>query len=73
MGHTKHARPRILAFHALQFQVGYLGFAATTGADFIDYVIADRIVLPSTSSVLERANCSSPGLLFGQRLDTTRC
>ena len=27
-------------------QVSYLGFPATMGADFIDYVIADPVVLP---------------------------
>jgi predicted O-linked N-acetylglucosamine transferase (SPINDLY family) len=46
MGHTLDGRPRILAQRAAPIQVGYLGYSATTGADFIDYVIADPIVLP---------------------------
>jgi predicted O-linked N-acetylglucosamine transferase (SPINDLY family) len=46
MGHTRDTRPGILAFRPAPVQVSYLGFPATTGADFIDYIIADAIVLP---------------------------
>ena len=46
MGYTRDARPRILAHRPAPIQVNYLGFPGTMGADFIDYVIADRIVLP---------------------------
>lgn len=46
MGHTQHARPGILAFRPAPIQAAYLGFPGTTGADFIDYVIADPIVAP---------------------------
>jgi protein O-GlcNAc transferase len=45
-GHTHGARPGILAHRPAPVQVSYLGFPGTTGADFIDYVIADRVVLP---------------------------
>jgi protein O-GlcNAc transferase len=45
-GHTKDARPGILAFRPAPVQAGYLGFPGTMGADFIDYIIADAIVLP---------------------------
>src|SRR5262249_47602532 len=45
-GHTKNARPGIFAFRPAPIQVTYLGFPGTTGADFIDYVIADPTVLP---------------------------
>jgi predicted O-linked N-acetylglucosamine transferase (SPINDLY family) len=45
-GHTQHGRPGILAFRPAPIQVSYLGFPGTTGADFIDYIIADAIVLP---------------------------
>jgi protein O-GlcNAc transferase len=45
-GHTENKRPGILAYRPAPVQVSYLGFVGTTGADFIDYVIADRIVLP---------------------------
>jgi protein O-GlcNAc transferase len=46
MGHTRNARPAILAHRGAPIQVSYLGFPGTMGTDFIDYVIADRIVLP---------------------------
>ena len=45
-GLTQHGRLGILAFRPAPIQVSYLGFPGTTGADFIDYIIADAIVLP---------------------------
>jgi protein O-GlcNAc transferase len=45
-GHTDEARPGILAYRAAPIQVNYLGYPGTLGADFVDYVIADKIVLP---------------------------
>jgi predicted O-linked N-acetylglucosamine transferase (SPINDLY family) len=45
-GHTAHARFGILERRPARVQVSYLGFPGTSGAEFIDYVIADRIVLP---------------------------
>jgi protein O-GlcNAc transferase len=46
-GHTQGARLDILAFRPAPVQVSYLGFPGTTGASFIDYLIADRVVLPA--------------------------
>jgi protein O-GlcNAc transferase len=45
-GHTQHGRPAILAYRPAPVQVSYLGYPATMGVDFIDYVLADRIILP---------------------------
>jgi protein O-GlcNAc transferase len=45
-GHTKGARLGILACRPAPIQVHYLGYPGTTGADFIDYLITDRIVTP---------------------------
>src|SRR5262249_8608259 len=45
-GHTQHGRPAILAYRPALVQVSYLGYPATMGVDFIDYILADRIVLP---------------------------
>jgi len=45
-GFTTGARPKILACRAAPLQVSYLGFPGTMGASYIDYVIADRIVIP---------------------------
>jgi predicted O-linked N-acetylglucosamine transferase (SPINDLY family) len=45
-GYTQDSRPGILAHRPAPIQVNYLGFPATMGADFIDYIIADAMVLP---------------------------
>jgi protein O-GlcNAc transferase len=45
-GYTHHARPAISAHRPAPVQVSYLGYPATMGADFIDYVIVDPIVVP---------------------------
>ena len=45
MGFTEHCRPGIFAFRPAPVQVNYLGFPGTMGADYIDYIIADRFVL----------------------------
>ena len=46
MGFTHHARPGIFAQRAAPLQVSYLGYAGTTGSPYIDYLVADRIVIP---------------------------
>jgi protein O-GlcNAc transferase len=45
-GYTQDCRPEILAHRPAPIQVNYLGYPGTMAAEFIDYVIADRIVLP---------------------------
>ena len=45
-GRTQDSRLGILAHRPAPVQATYLGYAGTTGAGFIDYVIADRTVLP---------------------------
>jgi protein O-GlcNAc transferase len=47
-GYTHHARPAIAACRPAPVQVSYLGYPATMGADFIDYVIVDPFVVPSS-------------------------
>jgi protein O-GlcNAc transferase len=46
-GYTGGARPGILAHRPAPVQVNYLGYPGTMGAPYIDYLIADRIVIPS--------------------------
>jgi len=48
-GHTHDSRLKIFAYRPAPIQVAYLGFPGTTGAAFIDYLIADRVVLPPSS------------------------
>jgi len=45
-GHTEGSRSRALAWRPVPAQVAYLGYPATMGADFIDYAIVDRTVVP---------------------------
>jgi protein O-GlcNAc transferase len=46
-GHSFGARPGIFAHRACPVQVNYLVYPGTTGADFMDYILADRIALPA--------------------------
>jgi predicted O-linked N-acetylglucosamine transferase (SPINDLY family) len=46
MGHTESFRPRVLAARPAPVQVSFLGYPGTLGAPWIDYLIADRFVLP---------------------------
>jgi predicted O-linked N-acetylglucosamine transferase (SPINDLY family) len=45
-GFTQGERTSIFAMRAAQIQVNYLGFPGTMGADYIDYLIADRTLIP---------------------------
>jgi predicted O-linked N-acetylglucosamine transferase (SPINDLY family) len=45
-GHTEGARPGILAYRPAPIQATYLGYPGPLGLDVIDYVIADKTVLP---------------------------
>ena len=47
-GYTHQARPAISAYRPAPVQVSYLGYPATMGADFIDYIIVDPIVVPAS-------------------------
>jgi protein O-GlcNAc transferase len=47
-GYTYHARPAISAYRPAPVQVSYLGYPATMGGDFIDYIIVDGIVVPES-------------------------
>jgi len=47
-GYTQHARPQIAAYRPAPVQASYLGFPATMGAEFIDYVIVDGFVAPTS-------------------------
>ena len=46
-GYTHHARPAISAHRPAPVQVSYLGYPATMGVDFIDYIIVDPFVVPA--------------------------
>ncbi|MBR1160270.1 tetratricopeptide repeat protein [Bradyrhizobium elkanii] len=45
-GFTAGSRTRVLGRRPAPIQVNYLGYPGTLGAPFIDYIIADRTVIP---------------------------
>ena len=45
-GFTQYSRTAIFASRAAPIQVNYLGYPGTMGAEYIDYIIADRILIP---------------------------
>jgi protein O-GlcNAc transferase len=47
-GHTQNCRTGIFSYRAAPIQVNWLGYPGTIGADFIDYIVADRTIIPET-------------------------
>ena len=45
-GFTQDCRPGIFALRPAPIQVNYLGFPGTMGAPYIDYILADPVVIP---------------------------
>ena len=45
-GVTEHSRTKVFALRAAPLQVNYLGYAGTMGAPYMDYLIADGVVVP---------------------------
>jgi protein O-GlcNAc transferase len=45
-GHTGNSRTGIFALRAAPIQINYLGYPATMGAEYMDYLIGDRTVVP---------------------------
>ncbi len=46
MGFTQGMRLGIFAHRAAPVQVNYLGYAGTLGAPYMDYIVADEVVIP---------------------------
>lgn len=67
-GFTANARPGIFANRAAPIQINYLGYPGTMGSDFIDYIIADKVVIPEESKsyysekILYLPNCYQPNI-----------
>jgi predicted O-linked N-acetylglucosamine transferase (SPINDLY family) len=49
MGFTEGFRVGIFAHRAAPVQVGFLGYAGTVGAAYMDYILADCVVIPPES------------------------
>ena len=48
-GFTEDSRTDIFSYRAAPIQVNYLGYPGTMGADYIDYIIADKTLIPVES------------------------
>jgi predicted O-linked N-acetylglucosamine transferase (SPINDLY family) len=48
-GFTQDARTGIFSHRAAPIQVNYLGYPGTLGADYMDYIIADKTLIPVQS------------------------
>jgi len=65
-GHTTDSRLSILAARPAPLQLTWLGYPGTSGASFIDFVIADEVVLPPahepdySERVLRLPGCYQP-------------
>jgi protein O-GlcNAc transferase len=66
-GHTTGSRTPALAYRPAPLQISWLGFPGTLGSDFIDYLIADRQVIPESDrihyaeQVIYLPDCYLPG------------
>ena len=47
-GYTGQTRLALFQYRLAPIQISYLGYPGSLGADFIDYIIADPIVIPSS-------------------------
>jgi predicted O-linked N-acetylglucosamine transferase (SPINDLY family) len=66
-GFTLESRVDILSFRPAPLQVSYLGYPATMSAPFLDYILADAIVLPEgedpfyQEKIVRLPHCYWPG------------
>ncbi|MDI4654973.1 tetratricopeptide repeat protein [Xanthobacter autotrophicus] len=82
MGHTSGERLAAFADHPAPVQVNFLGYPGTSGAPFMDYVIADPVVVPFsdaayfTEKIVHLPDCYQPNdsdLPVGERPTRTDC
>ena len=57
-GYFGEARMGVFARRPAPIQVNYLGFPATLGAPYIDYIIADKVVIPHGRAALSMTSRS---------------
>lgn len=48
-GYTANSSTNIFTYRAAPIQVSYIGYLGTMGADYIDYLIADKTIIPHGS------------------------
>ena len=65
-GYTHGGRTQIVAHRAAPVQVNYLGYPGTMGLQHMDYIVADRFLVPTacqafyTESVVQLPHCYQP-------------
>jgi protein O-GlcNAc transferase len=59
MGFAGDARTRVLSRRPAPIQINYLGYPGTMGAPYIDYILADRFVIPE-----EKRTCYSEKVVY---------
>ncbi len=59
-GYTKDSRASLFASRLAPVQIAYLGYPGSMGADFIDYMVSDAVVVPEA----ERAHYDEKQLLL---------
>jgi len=65
-GHTRDSRMELMAYRPAPVQAAWLGYPATSGAPFIDYLIGDRVVTPLehaghyTEHIAQLSGCYQP-------------
>ena len=65
-GYTSNSKNEIFSKGIARFQINYLGYPGTMGTDVMDYLIADKIVIPEnnkkyfTEKILYLPNCWLP-------------
>jgi protein O-GlcNAc transferase len=45
-GYTNDSRTGIFSYRAAPVQVGYIGYLGTMGAEYFDYILADKTIIP---------------------------
>ena len=66
MGYTHNSRMNIFSYRVAPIQINYLGFPCTSGSKEMDYIIADKNIIPKkykhfyTEKILYMPNCYIP-------------
>lgn len=50
-GHTLFSRPGIFSHRAAPIQINWLGYPGTSGANYMDYILADHYVVPEVNKI----------------------
>lgn len=58
-GFTQDSRTGIFSYRAAPIQVNYLGYPGTMGANYIDYIIADKTIIP-----IDSQSCYGENLVY---------